>query len=98
MPNGLANGVSNGLHNGLPSGVPNGLPGGLPNGLPNDLPEPEIPPHWRHFDLSSVIGVTNPPPGDNMVFCDTAEAGPGITAFVGPWVGITQTQGPIMMD
>jgi hypothetical protein len=53
--------------------------------------------YWQRFDLSSVIGTTTPPP-NNMVFCDTAEGGPGSAAFVGHWVGITQTQGPIMMD
>lgn len=84
MPNGLANGLANGVSNGLPNGLPE--------------PEPETPPHWRHFDFSSVIGTTNPPPRDTMVFCDSAEGGPGSAAFVGPWVGITQTQGPIMMD
>ncbi|GLI73640.1 hypothetical protein PoHVEF18_001860 [Penicillium ochrochloron] len=87
MPNGLSNGASNGL--------PNGLPNSVPNGLPNDLPQ--MTRYWQRFDLSSVIGTTTPPP-NNMVFCDTAEGGPGSAAFVGPWVGITQTQGPIMMD
>lgn len=92
MPNGLSNGASHGLPNGLPNALPNGQ---IPNGQPNDLPQRTH--HWRRFDLSTVIGTTTPPP-NNMVFCDTAEGGPGGAAFVGPWVDITQPQGPIMMD
>jgi hypothetical protein len=79
----------------MPNGLPNGLPNNVPNGLPNDLSQ--MTRYWQRFDLSSVIGTTTPPP-NNMVFCDTAEGGPGSAAFVGHWVGITQTQGPIMMD
>lgn len=54
--------------------------------------------NWQQFDLSSVIGTTNQPPANNMVFCDTAEVAPDCAAFVGPWVGMPQAQGPIIMD
>lgn len=40
--------------------------------------------YWHHFDLSSVIGTTSPPCGNNMIFCDTAEGAPDCPAFVGP--------------
>ncbi|KAF3386458.1 Forkhead box protein O1 [Penicillium rolfsii] len=89
VPNGLANSASNGVNYGLPNVVPNVVPIGPSSGLPE--PEPETPLHWRFFDFSSVIGTTNPPPGDSIVFCDSAEGVSGSPAFVGPWVGITQT-------
>lgn len=31
--------------------------------------------------MNTVIGCTIPPPGDNAVFCDTAETGPDYAAF-----------------
>ncbi|EPS30303.1 hypothetical protein PDE_05254 [Penicillium oxalicum 114-2] len=52
----------------------------------------------RQFDLGTVIGATGLPNGENMVFCDSAEVAPDYAAFVGPWTGIHQVQGPLMMD
>lgn len=76
----------------MPNGLPNGLPNDIPNSIPNGLP-PMPRNNWHQFDLSSVIGTTNPPSSNNMVFCDAAEGGPECPAFVCPWVGITQDSG-----
>lgn len=42
-----------------------------PSGLPSNNPS----------QLYSVMGCTDPRPGNNAVFCDTADTAPGFTAW-----------------